>query len=145
MSLDYKRVRLIDIGYLTRAKKGLIYPKGSTLIQIRDIYNHDLIYLHKKGEVESKFAVFTPIEDFNSIYIHEMISREMKDFLRKYQTGADIQIKDLKELEINIHTDKEAIEQFAKEAGKLYEYKMIEKNYLRRLEQIKDGIFQELF
>lgn len=99
---NYKNLKLIDVAKWERSKEGKIYPKGCTLIQV-SATKGEVGYLNKKGEVEGKYAVVEPNKNINPKYLNIVIERNIGHFLSKYQAGLNIQIDDLKHLDIELH------------------------------------------
>lgn len=100
--------KLPEVANIERAKSGKIYPKGSTLIQISATQGN-VEYLKGDSEVDGRFAVITPNNRINPKYLNIMINRNIGRFLSQYQSGLNIQIADLKHMEIEIHEKQDEI------------------------------------
>lgn len=100
---DYKKVNLLDLVEIERAKKGKIYQVGNIIIQV-SASRGQIIYLDKKQEVEPQYIVLK-VNEVNSKYLYYLLEEELPRFLKKYQTGINIQPDVFKHLNISIHTD----------------------------------------
>lgn len=100
--------KLPEVANIERAKSGETYPKGSTLIQVSATQGN-VEYLKKDSEVDGKFAVVVPNEKINPKYLNIMVNRNIGRFLSQYQSGLNIQIADLKHMEIEIHEKQDEI------------------------------------
>lgn len=100
--------KLPEVANIERAKSGKIYPKGSTLIQVSATQGN-VEYLKKDSEVDGKFAVVVPNKKINPKYLNIMVNRNVERFLSQYQSGLNIQIADLKHMEIEIHEKQDEI------------------------------------
>ena len=99
---DYKNLKLENVAKWERSKKDKVYPAGSTLIQI-SATTGNTEYLTKPSEVESKYAVITANEGINARYLNIVINKNIDHFISKYRSGLNIQIDDLKHLDVQIH------------------------------------------
>ncbi|OLS02244.1 hypothetical protein [Tissierella creatinophila] len=100
---NYKKYKLKDIAKYERAKKGTIYPIGSTIIQI-SASKGEVEYLEDDMEVvEGKYAVVIPDKNINKRYFNIVVNKNIKRFFMKYQSGLNIQIKDIGEIVIELH------------------------------------------
>ena len=61
---DYKQVKLIDIAKIERAKKGIVYDKGTILIQV-SATDGQVLYLEVVSEISTKYAVVIPLIEYN--------------------------------------------------------------------------------
>ena len=100
--------KLPEVAIIERAKNGKKYPKGSTLIQVSATQGN-VEYLKEDSEVDGKFAVITPNNRINPKYLNIMVNRNIGRFLSRYQSGLNIQIADLKHMEIEIHEKQDEI------------------------------------
>ena len=101
---DYKQVKLIDIAKIERAKKGIVYDKGTILIQV-SATDGQVLYLEEVSEISTKYAVVIPLIEYNPYYIVETIKRSFKRFLHENQTGMNLQMDALNTLTIDVHND----------------------------------------
>ena len=99
---DYKNLKLENVAKWERSKKDKVYPAGSTLIQI-SATTGNTEYLTKPSEVESKYAVITANEGINARYLNIVINKNIDHFISKYRSGLNIQIDDLKHMDIQLH------------------------------------------
>lgn len=99
---NYKNLKLKDVAEYERAKEGVVYPKGTTLIQL-SATSGQVEYLKETGEVERKYAVVTPNKEINTKYFNIVVKRNIDRFISKYQAGMNIQIDDVKHIDIQLH------------------------------------------
>lgn len=100
--------KLPEIAAIERAKSEKKYPKGSTLIQVSATQGN-VEYLKEDSEVDGKFAVVVPDKKINAKYLNIMVNRSIEKFLSQYQSGLNIQIADLKHMEIELHEKQDEI------------------------------------
>ena len=99
-----KQVNIYDVADFERSKKGKEYDEGSVLIQV-SASKGQLVYLDRKQTVDSKYGVFLP-KNINSKYLYCILEMMMTNFLKRYQTGLNINPEIFKHLNITIHPDK---------------------------------------
>lgn len=99
---NYKRLKLEDVATYERAKEDKIYKNGSTLIQL-SATSGEVEYLEKDGEVDRKYAVVIPNKEINPKYFNIVVKRNIEHFRSKYQAGMNIQIDDIKHIDIQLH------------------------------------------
>lgn len=99
---NYKRLKLEDVATYERAKEDKIYKNGSTLIQL-SATSGEVEYLEKDGEVDRKYAVAIPNKEINPKYFNIVVKRNIEHFRSKYQAGMNIQIDDIKHIDIQLH------------------------------------------
>lgn len=93
--------KLKDIATIERSKKGKTYPKGSVLIQV-SASKGETVLLSTDGEVDAKYAVIQSNIDVEPIFFHQAIEKNIDEFCAKYQTGLNIQVDTLKNIEVDI-------------------------------------------
>lgn len=103
-SKRYKTTKLVDIAMIERATKGKEYPAGSILIQL-SASNGQILYLDSVQQVETKYAVVTLRENYDSKYIFYALQNSMPEFIAKYQSDINLQYESLKYLQIFVHED----------------------------------------
>lgn len=132
---EHKKMNLLDLVDIERAKKNKIYPMGSILIQL-SATRGQMEYMESSGEVDTKFGVMQ-IKDtnINPKYLFFILNVEMEKFLSVYQTGLNIVPDVFKFMKIEIHTDMMIQIQIAKMFNELED---IEKNYQKEIERWKD-------
>lgn len=115
-------MKLKDIAHIERAKKGKIYPKYSTIIQI-SATKGQVEYTEYKSELESKYAVILPRENYPPLYLYSMIETFMPEFYNKYADGLNIKLHDIEEMRVQLCTEDkmQEIHDFIFESSKLLE------------------------
>ena len=101
---NYKKVKLLDLVQIERAKKDKIYNKGNIIIQV-SASKGQIFYLDHDTTVESKYIVLKDNKVINTKYLYYVISDLLPEFLAKYQTGINIQPEVFKYMELVIHKD----------------------------------------
>lgn len=139
---NYRVVRLQEVATIERAEKGKLYPKGCILIAL-SATKGQVEYSEDGGEVDSRWAVVIPHEGYVPEYIYYSIERSFPEFLEKYMTGINLQIKGLDYLEIAVHPineQKELVrmlgiveEKQKKEERLLEKWKDVKKYYLGKM------------
>lgn len=101
----YEEVMLEDVADYERAKKGYVYPAGSSTIQI-SASRGEIDFLDKKSEVDSKNVVVIPQAGINRKYFNVVLQKNIKEFMSKYATGINIQEKEIGKFPIQLHNSK---------------------------------------
>ena len=97
----YEEVLLGDVAEYARAKRGHIYPAGTSTIQI-SATRGQVGYLTEPGGVATKNVAVIPQAGINPKYFNIMILRNIDRFRAKYQTGINIQEHEIGKLPIQI-------------------------------------------
>lgn len=115
-------MKLKDIAHIERAKKGKIYPKYTTIIQI-SATKGQVEYTKAEGPIEPHYAVIMPFEDYPPLYFYSMIDMFMPNFYRKYAVGLNIKAHEIGEMEIQLCQKEKMqdIHDFFLESSKLLE------------------------
>lgn len=138
MRLDkHKEVKLLEVSKMERAKKGKIYPKGCTCVQV-SATRGQTVYLNESREVESSYVVFEPNENkIDGRYMYYMIEREMPRFCQVYQTGLNIQVGEFNFLKIRMHTEMETQKHIAEMLSYIEDVANYEQQTTNDLKEIK--------
>lgn len=99
---NYKETKLGKVAEYERAKEGKVYSKGATLIQL-SATSGQVEYLKEDGEVDRKYVVVIPHKDINYKYFNIVVKRNIDCFISKYQAGINIQVDDIKHIDIQLH------------------------------------------
>jgi type I restriction enzyme M protein len=141
--VNQKEVKFYDIATFERSKKNKIYPAGSILIQV-SATKGQIEYHDHDGTVEDKFGVIQT-NAINPKYLFYVLEMVMPDFLRKYQTGLNINPKIFKLLKFSVHTDPTTQWIIVKMLDYLKNVIFNEEKYLGAVEDVKqihlDGMF----
>lgn len=115
-------MKLKDIAHIERAKKGKIYPKHSTIIQI-SATKGQVQFIKKDSYIETKYAVIVPNNEYPSLFVYGMIETFMPEFYNKYAVGLNIKAHEIGEMDIKLcQKDKmQEIHDFFLESSKLLE------------------------
>ena len=115
-------MKLKDIAHIERAKKGKIYPKYSTIIQI-SATKGQVQFIKKDSYIETKYAVIVPNNEYPPLFVYGMIETFMPEFYNKYAVGLNIKAHEIGEMDIKLcRKDKmQEIHHFFIESSKLLE------------------------
>lgn len=98
----YEEVKLEDVAEYARAKKGKVYPAGTSTIQI-SATRGQIGYLDKLSEVETKYVAIIPQAGINPKYFNIVMQKNVEEFIYKYGSGLNIQEKDVGKFPIQLH------------------------------------------
>lgn len=99
---SYKQAKIEDVAKFERAKADVVYPAGCSVIQV-SASQGGVGYLNEPGSVESKYAVIFPPEGMNSKYLFIVIEKNIHEFLARYKSGLNFQLKDIGRFPLQIH------------------------------------------
>ena len=99
----YSVKKLSEVGTISSVRKGGVYPKGSTLVQI-SASNGEVCYLEQESSVDSRFVVIQSL-GLNDKYLNFIIHKNISKFMFKYKQGLNISKNDLQYLPIEILSD----------------------------------------
>lgn len=142
---DYKKVKLLDLVQIERAKKDKIYNKGNIIIQV-SASKGQIFYLDQHTTVESQYVVLTCNNKvINTKYLYYIISDLLPEFLAKYQTGINIQPEVFNYMELVIHNDIKTQEHIAKIFDKIDEDIKKEEELLKQYQDFKKYHLDKMF
>lgn len=143
---DYKKVKLLDLVQIERAKKDKIYNKGNIIIQV-SASKGQIFYLDQDTTVESKYIVLTCKDNkiTNTKYLYYVISDLLPEFLAKYQTDINIQPEVFKYMELVIHDDMKTQEHITKIFDKIDEDIKKEEELLKQYQDFKKYHLDKMF
>ncbi len=143
---DYKKVKLLDLVQIERAKKDKIYNKGNIIIQV-SASKGQIFYLDQDTTVESKYIVLTCKDNkiTNTKYLYYVISDLLPEFLAKYQTDINIQLEVFKYMELVIHDDMKTQEHITKIFDKIDEDIKKEEELLKQYQDFKKYHLDKMF
>lgn len=98
----YEEVKLEDVAEYARAKKGKIYPAGTSTMQI-SATRGQIGYLNYPSEVHTKDVAIIPQAGINPKYFNFVMKRNIDEFMRKYATGINVQEKEVGNFPIQLH------------------------------------------
>ncbi|MGF7002421.1 hypothetical protein M2149_000797 [Lachnospiraceae bacterium PFB1-21] len=103
--MKYTEITLREVAKYERAKKGTIYPSGTSTIQI-SATKGQCGYLEAPGEVHTKEVAIIPQEGINPKYLNIVIQKNMDEFLERYMTGLNIKESEIGNFPIQLHNRK---------------------------------------
>ena len=143
---DYKKVKLLDLVDIERAKKNKVYNKGNIIIQV-SASKGQIFYLEEDTSVESQYIILN-CKDNNitdTKYLYYVISSLLPKFLEKYQTGINIQPEVFNYMELVIHDDIKTQEHIAKIFDKIDEDIKKEEELLKKYQDFKKYHLGKMF
>lgn len=141
---DYKKVKLLDLVQIERAKKDKIYYKGNIIIQV-SASKGQIFYLDHDTTVESKYIVLKDNKVINTKYLYYVISDLLPEFLAKYQTDINIQPEVFNYMELVIHNDIETQNHIVNILDKLDERTKKEEELLLLCKDFKEYHLNKMF
>lgn len=136
MLLETKRYRLTDVADAERARKGVLYPKGTVYIQVSATQGQ-VHQLHKAGTIETKYAIIKPKIDIYMPYFKIAFERCVPEFLARYQSTINIQMSDFSFFEIDLHPDQKTQMEIVSLLEKCNEAENVEKDIVEQLKTLK--------
>lgn len=143
---DYKKVKLLDLVQIERAKKDKIYNEGNIIIQV-SASKGQIFYLDQDTTVESQYIVLTCKDNkvINTKYLYYVISDLLPEFLAKYQTGINIQPEVFNYMKLVIHDDIKTQQHITKIFDKINEDIKKEEELLKRYQDFKKYHLDKMF
>lgn len=143
---DYKKVKLLNLVDIERAKKNKVYEKGNIIIQV-SVSKGQTFYLEKNTTVESQYIVLTCKDNkiIDNKYLYYIVSGLLPKFLAKYQTGINIQPEVFNYMELIIHDDIKTQQHIAKIFDKIEEDIKKEEELLKKYQDFKKYHLGKMF
>lgn len=98
----FETVKLEDVAEYGRAKKGHIYPAGTSTLQI-SATRGQIGFLAKRGEVPTKDVAIIPSSGINPKYFNIVLHKNIGYFMSKYATGLNIKENEVGKFPIQLH------------------------------------------
>lgn len=134
---EYRRANIYELADIERAVKGKIYPAGCTLIPLSAATSTPNKLTTEEGEIETRYAVVQPHINVNPAYLFAIIEREYPHFKAKYMTTINLQFGQLKNLEVEYHTNKKTQDRIAELLEAAEKLSKKEKQVIERLKKEK--------
>lgn len=95
-------VRLDGVATIERARKGKIYPKGVTLVQLSA--SKGQVVKHPGGEVDSRYAVVEALPEgpITSKFLFCYLNQSMPSYADQMITGINIQVDALRSYPVTL-------------------------------------------
>ncbi|MCR1902304.1 restriction endonuclease subunit S [Ligilactobacillus apodemi] len=138
----YEEVKLEDVAEYARAKKGKIYPAGTTTLQI-SATRGQIEYLTYPSEVHTKDVAIIPQAGINPKYFNIVMKKNIDEFMRKYATGINIQEKEVGNFPIQLHNS-EAQDAIAKMVGYAEKQEQIAQQEIDNLKELKNTLLNKM-
>lgn len=140
----HKSVKFSEIADIERAKSGVTYAAGSTLIQV-SATKGQLVFMEQAGTADGKYAVITPKSGINGRYLYFILDMVLPYFLGAYQTGLNINPEIFKFLSLEIHTERETQEHIAATLDLLQSQIDEEENIINGIKKVKEFHLDKMF
>lgn len=138
----YERVKLADVADFERARKGHVYPKGTSTLQI-SATRGQIGYLEQAGTIKNKDAAIIPAAGINPRYFNLILQRNIDEFMYKYATGLNIQEKEIGNFPIEI-CNLETQEAVARMVMFVGDKKAEAEHQLAYLKELKQALMQRM-
>lgn len=138
----YEEVKLEDVAEYARAKKGKVYPAGTSTIQI-SATRGQIGYLDKLSEVETKYVAIIPQAGINPKYFNIVMQKNVEEFIYKYGSGLNIQEKDVGKFPIQLHNS-ETQDAIAKALGYVEGQEQIAQQEIDSLKELKNTLLNKM-
>lgn len=139
----YEEVKLEDVAEYARAKKGWIYPAGTSTIQI-SATRGQIGYLDKPSEVHTKDVAIIPQAGINPRYFNIIMNKNIDEFMTKYATGINIKENEVGKFPIQLH-NKETQDAVAKMFSYVEEQEQIAQTEISNLKNLKSNLMDNMF
>ncbi|MCR1902307.1 restriction endonuclease subunit S [Ligilactobacillus apodemi] len=138
----YEEVKLEDVAEYARAKKGKIYPAGTTTLQI-SATRGQIEYLTYPSGVHTKDVAIIPQAGINPKYFNIVMKKNIDEFMRKYATGINIQEKEVGNFPIQLHNS-ETQDAIAKMVGYAEKQEQIAQQEIDNLKELKNTLLNKM-
>ncbi|WP_300562742.1 restriction endonuclease subunit S [Companilactobacillus sp.] len=98
----YEEVKLEDVAEFGRAKADMIYPAGTSTLQI-SASRGQVGFLSEEGCIASKDVAIIPQAGINPKYFNVVLKKNVEAFMSKYATGINIQEHEIGNFPIQVH------------------------------------------
>lgn len=145
--MRYTEHRERNIGELCtveRAAAGKKYKAGSCYIKLSAV--DDFVgQTESLGEIDSRFAVFEPLDGIDTEYLFLTVQRSFPEFLRRYRTTINLQFDTLQHFTVQWHDDAETRRDIVeKQAAIAREIQLVEAQ-IEREKQAKKWYLAKMF
>lgn len=138
----YEEVKLEDVAEYARAKKGKVYPAGTSTIQV-SATRGQVGYLNKSGEIYTKNVAIIPQAGINPRYFNIVMQKNIAEFILKYAAGINIQEKEVGNFPIQLH-NKETQDAIVKLFDHAEEQERIVQTELDNLKALKSTLLDSM-
>lgn len=138
----YEEVKLEDVAEYARAKRGKVYPAGTSTIQISATRGQIGYLIEPKG-IETKYVAIVPQAGINPKYFNIVMQKNVEEFIYKYGSGLNIQEKDVGKFPIQLH-NKETQDAIAKMFGYAEDQEQIAQAEIDNLKSLKQTLLNKM-
>ncbi len=138
----YEEVKLEDVAEYARAKKGKVYPAGTSTIQI-SATRGQIGYLKYPSEVHTKDVAIIPQAGINPRYFNIVMNKNIDEFMAKYATGINIKENEVGKFPIQLH-NKETQDAIAKMFGYVEGQEQIAQAEIDNLKSLKQTLLNKM-
>lgn len=139
---SYEMVKLEDVADFERARKGHVYPHGSSTIQI-SASRGQIGYLQEARKVATKDVVVTPQAGINPRYFNFILQKNIDQFMAKYATGINVQENEIGKFPIELH-NKETQDQVMHLVKFIEDETLTVQDNISALKQMKSKMLDEM-
>lgn len=101
-----KSAKLPEVVNIERAKTGMIYPGGETLIEL-SATKGVVSYHYSEGLISTRYAVATPKDILLPEYFFIIVERGLPELIHRYLTTINLRVDALKDYRVEYHESKE--------------------------------------
>lgn len=139
------KLPITEICDIERTVKDKIYPAGTVYLQVSATHGQILMTESIQTLEPGKYVVFKPKRLVDSYYLKEVLSLAMPNFAKTYMTGINIQVGELKHLEIEWIENVQEQRLFVQNIGKLNTAISNEQQCIERLKEFKKQMLSRMF
>lgn len=137
-------VKLTDIAKYERAAKEKVYKVGTVLVQVSATRGQTLI-LEKDSKVESYYVAIEPTIQFFPFYLYIITKMAIPEFLKKYQTGLNIQTGAFNFMKLRMHTSLETQAEIVEGIMKRERFMTLTEKAIESMENVKKNMLENMF
>lgn len=139
------KIPITELCNIERTQENKLYPAGTVYLQVSA--THGQICMTEKIEElkAGKYVVFKPKNKCYAPYMKEMLTLVMPEFMQTYMTGINIQVGELKHLEIEWIENVQQQRMFVENVEKLNTAISNEQQCIERLKEFKKQMLSRMF
>ena len=139
---SYLVKKLSEVATISRVRKGGVYPKGCTLIQV-SATSGEVCCLEQDSSVDSKYVVIQSL-GLNDKYLNVILNKNISKFIHNYKQGLNISKTDLQYLPIEILSD-DLIKKLTNVIWLVNQLMDNIQSEIELLKELKKGFLQKMF
>lgn len=141
---EHRERNIRELCTVERAATGKKYKAGSCYVKLSAV--DDFVgQIEAPGEIDSRFAVFEPLDGVDTEYLLLTVQRSFPGFLRRYRTTINLQFDMLQHFTVRWHDDAETRRDIVeRQAAITREIQLVEAQ-IEREKQAKKWYLAKLF